>query len=86
VSLTYRTNDRNTSEIDFLLDAENQIIPLEVKAEVNLQSKSLRAFKDKYNPKISIRSSMSDYKRESWLINLPLYAIGNVADCLKSNL
>ena len=78
IDVYYWTNERNTSEVDFLLDTGNLIVPLEVKAEVNLQSKSLKAFADKYNPAVSIRSSMSDYKRESWLVNLPLYAIGHI--------
>jgi predicted AAA+ superfamily ATPase len=74
----YWTNDRNTSEVDFLLDTGSAVVPLEVKAEVNLQSKSLKAFADKYHPAVSVRTSMSDYKREGWLLNLPLYAIGNI--------
>jgi predicted AAA+ superfamily ATPase len=76
----YWTNDRNTSEVDFLLDTGNAVLPLEVKAEVNLQSKSLKTFAEKYHPPISIRASLSDYKRESWLINLPLYAISCVLE------
>ena len=75
----YWTNERNTSEIDFLLDMGNTVVPLEVKAEVNLQSKSLKAFADRYHPGLSVRTSMSDYKREIRLLNLPLYAIGRVA-------
>ena len=82
VDAYYWTNDRNTAEVDFILDTGNAVIPLEVKAEVNLQSRSLKAFADKYKPVWSIRSSMSDYNRESWLINLPLYAIGNIMSCL----
>jgi len=78
----YWTNERNTSEIDFLLDTGRAIVPLEVKAEVNLQSKSLKAFADKYHPNLSVRSSMSDYKREDWLLNLPLYAIGCISACI----
>ena len=74
----YWANDRNTSEVDFLLDTGSAVVPLEVKAEVNLQSKSLKAFADKFHPPVSIRSSMSDYKREDWLLNLPLYAIGDI--------
>jgi len=81
VATYYWTNERNTSEIDFLLDVGNAVVPLEVKAETNLQSKSLRAFSDKYSPVMSIRSSMSDYKQEDWLLNLPLYAIGNISSC-----
>jgi len=74
----YWANERNTSEIDFLLDMGNTVVPLEVKAETNLQSKSLKAFVDKYHPDLSVRTSMSDYKREGWLLNLPLYAMGRI--------
>ncbi|MDR1708215.1 MAG: ATP-binding protein [Candidatus Accumulibacter sp.] len=79
----YWTNDRGTSELDFLLDTGNAAVPLEVKAEVNLQSKSLKAFAEKYRPDISIRTSLSDYKREDWLMNLPLYAIERIASVEK---
>lgn len=74
----YYTNDRGSCEVDFVIDTGEQIIPIEVKAEVNLKSKSLRVYKDKYNPEISIRTSMADYKTEDWLVNLPLYAIQEV--------
>jgi len=78
----YWTNGNNTSEVDFLLDTGSVVAPLEVKAEINLQSKSLKAFADKHQPAISIRTSLADYKNEGWLINLPLYAVGNIASCL----
>ena len=78
VDTYYWTNDRGKAEIDFLIDNGNMVIPLEVKAEVNLQAKSLKAYRDKYSPKISVRTSMADYKKEDWLINLPLYAIGTL--------
>ncbi|MCL2111577.1 MAG: ATP-binding protein [Clostridiales bacterium] len=78
ISAYYWTNSRSTSEVDFLLSAGDSIIPLEVKAETNLQSKSLKAFVERYKPPLSIRSSMSDYKNEGWLLNLPLYAIGAI--------
>jgi len=72
----YWTNDRNSAEIDFLLDNGETVIPVEVKAEVNLQAKSLKVFREKFNPMIAIRSSMADYNKEDGLINLPLYAMG----------
>ena len=75
ISVYYWTNDRNTSEVDFLISNGNLIVPLEVKAEVNLQAKSLKAFKEKFKPPLSVRTSMADYKQEDWLLNLPLYAI-----------
>ncbi len=75
----YYTNDRGSCEIDFVLDTGEKIIPLEVKAEVNLRAKSLKSYYEKYTPELSIRTSMSDYKEEDWLVNLPLYAVENVA-------
>lgn len=71
----YYTNDRGSCEVDFVIDTGEKIIPVEVKAEVNLKAKSLRVYKDKYDPEISVRTSMADYKKEDWLVNLPLYAV-----------
>lgn len=72
----YYTNDNSTCEVDFVLDTGEQIIPVEVKAEVNLRAKSLKTFVEKYKPDKAVRTSMSDYKEEDWLVNIPLYAIG----------
>ena len=71
----YWTNERGNAEIDFVVDNGSEVIPVEVKAEVNLQAKSLKAYRDKFNPSLSIRTSMADYKNEGWLLNLPLWAI-----------
>lgn len=76
----YWTNDRGSAEIDFLIDNGKEVIPMEVKAEVNLQAKSLKTYKEKYNPKISVRTSMADYKQEIWLLNLPLYGVEIIKD------
>jgi predicted AAA+ superfamily ATPase len=65
-----------TAEVDFVFKHGSDIFPLEVKAEENLQSKSLKVYNEKFNPKISLRTSMKDYRRDSRLINIPLYAIG----------
>jgi predicted AAA+ superfamily ATPase len=78
LGIYYYTNDRGSCEVDFVIDTGEQIIPIEVKAEVNLKAKSLRVYKDKYNPEISIRTSMADYKKEDWLVNLPLYAVEEI--------
>ena len=79
LSAFYWTNERNTSEIDFLVSDGHFVIPLEVKAEVNLQSKSLKAYRDKFSPPMSVRTAMTDYKKDDWLLNLPLYAIGTLS-------
>ena len=76
----YWTNDRGSAEIDFLIDNGKEVMPMEVKAEVNLQAKSLKTYKEKYNPKISVRTSMADYKQENWLLNLPLYGVEIIKD------
>lgn len=75
----YYTNDRGSCEVDFIVDTGERIIPVEVKAETNLKSKSLRTYREKFSPEISIRTSMADYKKEDWLVNLPLYAIDQIA-------
>ena len=51
------------------------MLPIEVKAEQNLRAKSLKAFCDKYQPDMAVRSSMANYKKEDWLINVPLYML-----------
>ena len=78
LNIYYYTNDRGSCEMDFVIDTGEQIIPVEVKAEVNLKAKSLRTYKDKFDPEVSIRTSMADYKKEDWLLNLPLYAVEKI--------
>ena len=78
LDIHYYTNDRGNCEVEFVADLKNNIIPIEVKAETNLKAKSLKTYCDKYKPKTAIRSSMADYKKEEWLINLPLYAIETI--------
>ena len=72
----YYWRSQNNAEVDFVFRHESDIYPLEVKAEENLQSKSLKVYSEKYHPPVSLRASMKDYRRENWLINIPLYAIG----------
>lgn len=74
-SIGYWTNEKSTSEVDFIVQSQGNIIPIEVKAEVNLKSKSFSFFCDKYKPQIAIRTSLTAYKEESWLTNIPLYGI-----------
>ena len=71
----YWTNDRGGAEIDFVVDNGSDVIPIEVKAETNLKAKSLKTYYENFRPELSIRASMADYKKEDWLLNLPLYAI-----------
>lgn len=75
VETYYWTNDRGSAELDFLIDLGERIVPLEVKAETNLKAKSLKTYYDKYLPDVSVRTAMVDYKKEGWLLNMPLWAI-----------
>lgn len=81
LNVYYYTNDRGSCEVDFIVDTGEQIVPVEVKAEVNLKAKSLKTYREKFNPEISVRTSMADYKKEGWLINLPLYAVEEIRKC-----
>jgi len=78
----YWSAERSTAEIDFLIQYKNNIIPLEVKAEENLHAKSLRVFHDKFNPPVSVRISMSDFRKQDWLTNLSLYAVSKLRSLL----
>jgi predicted AAA+ superfamily ATPase len=72
----YWTNDNSTSEVDFVIQNDNEIIPIEVKSSENLKSASFKFFCEKYKPRRAIRTSLTDYKEESWMTNVPLYFIG----------
>ena len=74
----YWSSDRGSSEVDYIIQFGRDNIPIEVKANENLQAKSLKTFVQKYNTKINVRTSMANYRKEDWLINLPLYAIAEI--------
>ena len=86
LNIYYWTADRGTAEVDFVIDNGTDIIPVEVKAETNLQAKSLKVYRDKFQPQLSVRTSMADYKKDDWLLNLPLWAIGEIFSATYSNL
>lgn len=75
LGIYYWSNDRGSAEIDFLIDNGGGAIPVEVKAETNLKAKSLKTYYEKFRPNTSIRTAMTDYRKEEWLLNLPLWAI-----------
>ncbi len=86
IDIYYWTNNRGSAEIDFLIDTGDKIVPIEVKAETNLKAKSLRSFYDKFSPSISVRTAMTDYKREDWLLNIPLWAIEVLENEIKAQI
>ena len=66
------------AEVDFLVETEDGIVPVEAKAERNLQAKSLKRYAELFGPKISIRTSMAEWHQGGSLLDIPLYAIGQL--------
>ncbi len=75
MDLFYWTSDSHQAEIDFIIQHNSKVIPIEVKAETNLQAKSLKSFIQKYNNETNIRTSMAEYRIDDKITNIPLYAI-----------
>lgn len=74
----YWSNETSRAEIDFVIQIKSDVVPVEVKAERNLQAKSLKVYMEKFKPNYVIRTSMADYKKTDNLIDLPLYGIENI--------
>ena len=74
----YFSADDSKQELDFLLQAENSLVPIEVKAEENLRAKSLRQFVSEHEGTKGVRISMSRYREQDWLINYPLYMVHRI--------
>ena len=75
IELYYYSAENSSGEVDFIIQKENKVIPVEVKAEENLQAKSLRALCKKYGLLDAVRSSMADYREQEWMVNVPLYML-----------
>ncbi|MDO5062463.1 MAG: ATP-binding protein [Peptostreptococcaceae bacterium] len=78
LNIYYWSAKQGTAEVDFVIDDGRNIVPIEVKAEQNLQAKSLKVYRQKFLPQVSVRTSMVDHKQEEGLLNLPLYAIQTI--------
>ena len=76
--LFYWTEERATAEVDFIMQQEDRIVPIEVKAIENLRAKSLKKFVDKFDNKNAVRTSLSDYREQDWVTNFPLYCVDNM--------
>lgn len=73
-SIYYWSSERSDGELDFVVQRQERILPIEVKAEENLHAKSLRSFIGRHPELKGLRFSMSDYREEEWMTNVPLYA------------
>ncbi len=70
----YWSAENSSGEVDFIYDHDGKVVPVEVKAEKNVRSRSLAAFTKKYGIERSVRLSLSGYRDQGWLVNIPLYA------------
>lgn len=76
----YFASDNSRLELDFMIQNQSFVMPIEVKAEENLQAKSLRQFKKDHPEAVAVRCSMSPYRKEEWMTNLPLYMVSRILD------
>ena len=76
----YWATDKNIAEVEFVIQYENKIIPIEVKSGKNIKSESLKHYIEKFNPDIAVRTSLSQYQKNKTISDIPLYLIGNVAN------
>lgn len=76
----YWSAEKANGEIDFIIQKHNLVVPIEVKAEENLKAKSLKSFADKFHIEKSLRTSLSPYRQQDWMDNIPLYCAHKLAE------
>lgn len=81
----YWSAENSRGEIDFLVQCEGRVYPIEVQAEESLRAKSLAAFNERYEGVHPRRFSLSGYRDQGWMSNVPLYAIGNQVSAVRSD-
>lgn len=74
----YWTSGNSRVEVDFVIEGDSGVIPIEAKAEKNLRSKSLSSFRERFGSVLSVRTSLAGFERQDGLLNLPLFAIGEL--------
>ena len=76
--MKYWKNKNGKAEVDFLFETDGEICPLEVKAGINLKSKSLHSFADKYKPPHLFRTSLRNFREDGNICNIPLYHLDSL--------
>ena len=72
----YWTHARGNAEVDFLVQGETEVLPLESKAEGNVRAQSLKVYRRLFTPRVSLRASLSEHRFGGEILDLPLYALG----------
>ncbi|MBQ4646954.1 MAG: ATP-binding protein [Candidatus Gastranaerophilales bacterium] len=76
----YWTNETSRSEVDFVIQLDSKAVPVEVKAATNLKARSLKIYIEQFKPKLSLRTSLADYKKTDNLVDLPLYTVETIKE------
>ena len=84
IEIAYWVSKSGNAEIDFVIQTDGYIIPVEVKANTNLQAKSLKFYREKFTPQISVRTSLADYEINNGLLNVPLFMINKLDDIINT--
>ena len=79
----YWSAENSSNEIDFVYGYGGAVVPVEVKAELNLRSKSLKSFLDRYGLERGVRLSLAGLRDQGWVLNVPLYECGLLPDGLQ---
>jgi len=85
MGIAYWISKSGNAEIDFVIQNNGYVIPVEVKANTNLQAKSLKVYREKFEPEISIRTSLADFEINNGLYNIPLFMAGKFDEILNPN-
>ena len=83
MEVAYWISKSGNAEIDFVIQNDGYVIPVEVKAATNLQAKSLKVYREKYKPEISIRTSLADFEMNNGLLNIPLFMAGKIDEIIR---
>ena len=85
IEISYWVSKSGNAEIDFVIQNNGYVIPVEVKANTNLQAKSLKVYREKYQPEKSIRTSLVDFEINNGLYNIPLFMVNKFGEILKDD-
>ena len=83
MEVVYWISKSGNAELDFIIQTDGYVIPVEVKANINLQAKSLKVYREKFEPEISIRTLLADFEINNGLYNIPLYMASKFDEILK---
>lgn len=76
----YWTNETSRSEVDFVIQINSKVVPVEVKAATNLKARSLKIYMEQFKPELALRTSLADYKKTDNLVDLPLYTVETIKE------